>query len=202
MSVSTSSTPASAELRIVVGRIGRAHGLRGQVGVEPRTDEPDVRFAPGSTLFSAEGGSEFVVSAANWHSGRLLVTFEGVSDRTAAEAIRGTVLEVDVDPDVLPEDPESFYDHQLIGLTAVSGSGELLGEVSDVVHAPSQDLLVIDTPEGGEALVPFVAEIVPEVDMAGARVVITAPSGLFPDPHDAGEIPPPAAEAVDPADLR
>ncbi len=176
--VSTSSTPASADLRIVVGRIGRAHGLRGQVAVEPRTDEPEVRFAPGAQVF-AQDGAEFVVSATSWHSGRMLVSFVGVDDRTAAEALRGTVLEIDVDPKALPAEAESFYDHQLIGLTAQTPNSENLGTVSDVVHAPGQDLLIVLTRQGQEVMVPFVAQIVPEVDLDGGRLIVSAPDGMF-----------------------
>lgn len=148
------------------------------MAVEPRTDEPEVRFAPGAQVF-AQDGAELVVSATSWHSGRMMVSFLGVDDRTAAEALRGTVLEIDVDPTVLPAEAESFYDHQLIGLTAQTPSAENLGTVSEVVHAPGQDLLVVLTGLGQEVMVPFVAQIVPEVDLDGGRVIVSAPDGMF-----------------------
>ncbi|WP_130493181.1 ribosome maturation factor RimM [Motilibacter rhizosphaerae] len=168
-------------MQLVVGRIGPAHGIRGDVLVEPRTDDPGTRFAPGVVLVTdpAERGPLEVADARD-HSGRLLVRFASVADRSAAEALRGTWLVVDVPDDERPEDPEEYYDHQLVGLRAVSPQGVDLGEVTDVVHLPAQDLLAVQTP-GGERLVPFVAAIVPVVDLDGGRVVVDAPPGLLDD---------------------
>lgn len=169
---------------LVVGRIGKPHGLRGEVSVEPRTDEPDRRFAVGASLGAQRkrpGALEtatLTVAGTRWHSGRLLVTFEEIADRNAAEDARGTVLVVPVDPDEMPEDPEEFYDHQLVGLSVVATTGELLGELAEVVHGAAQDLLVVKA-GGREVLVPFVAELVPEVDLAGRRVVVDDGPGLF-----------------------
>jgi 16S rRNA processing protein RimM len=171
---------------VVVGRVGRAHGLRGEVAVEVRTDDPEDRFAPGSVLATdpADTGP-LEVADARWHSGRLLVTFTGTGDRDAAEALRGTLLVVDTDDDPPLEDPDEFHDHELVGLAAVTTSGASAGEVADVLHLPGQDVLVLTTPAGREALVPFVAEIVPEVDLAGGRVVLDPPPGLL-DPDEVG----------------
>ena len=111
-------------MRVIVGRIGKAHGIRGAVTVEVRTDEPEVRFAPGSVLITdPEATGPLVVEGAKWHSGRLLLDFEDVHDRTAAESLRGTMLSVDVDDDARPEDPDEFYDHQLVGLAVVTVEG-------------------------------------------------------------------------------
>lgn len=168
-------------MRVVVGRVGRAHGLRGAVTVDVRTDDPDHRFAPGAVL-DVEGGAggTLTVTSSHWHSGRLLVTFDGANDRTGAEALRGTLLAVDVSDDEPPIDPDEFYDHHLVGLRAQSPAGETLGVVTDVVHLPAQDLLSIRREgDGGEALVPFVAAIVPAVDVAGGFVVVDAPAGLL-----------------------
>ena len=101
-------------MRVVVGRIGRPHGIRGQVTVEPRTDEPDQRFAAGSRLLIANTDDVLVVSAMHWHSGRLLLTIEGVDDRNGAEALRDTIVEVDRDPLELPEEPGEYFDSQLV----------------------------------------------------------------------------------------
>lgn len=166
-------------MRVVVGRIGRPHGIRGEVTVEPRTDEPDLRFAAGSSLLVNGSVRSLVVERAHWHAGRLLIAFTGVHDRTEAEALRGLLLEVDRAPDAVPEDPDEFYDDALVGCVVERVTGERVGEVSEVVHLPAQDLLVVARAGGGEALIPFVAAMVPTVDVAGRRIVVDPPSGLI-----------------------
>jgi 16S rRNA processing protein RimM len=174
---------------VVVGRIGKPHGIRGEVTVEVRTDEPDRRFIVGTSLRaerpsgSAAPWSELTVLATRWHQTTLLVRFEELPDRTTAEAARGLLLHADVPVDESPEDPEEFYDHQLVGLAAEDVDGRALGEVTSVLHG-AQDLLQIRTPDGRDALVPFVAALVPEVDLPGGRVVVADRPGLvtpFPD---------------------
>jgi 16S rRNA processing protein RimM len=161
---------------VVVGRIGPAHGLKGEVFVEPRTDEPERRFAPGETLRTAAGS--LTVATARTHSGKLVVRFEELEGRNEAEAARGTELTCLVDPHERPEDPEEFYDHQLIGLRVETPDGEVVGELERVEHGAAQDLLVIRTPER-EVLFPFVAVFVPEVDLAGGRIVIDDRPGIL-----------------------
>ncbi len=179
----TMDSPDTSWLDVVVGRLGRPHGLRGEVTVELRTDEPDRRFAPGLRLeVEAPGGSTFdrpslEVESTRWHQGTLLVRFVGLADRTAAEAARGVLLHARVDPQETPEDPEEFYDHQLVGLRVEDEHGAALGEVAAVVHG-AQDLLRVRTPEGRDALVPFVSALVPVVDVAGGRVVVADRPGL------------------------
>ncbi|RCV48242.1 ribosome maturation factor RimM [Marinitenerispora sediminis] len=166
-------------MRLVVGRIGRAHGIRGDVAVDVRTDDPEERFAPGIQLLTdpAESGP-LTVRSVRAHSGRLLVRFESVSDRTAAEELRGVTLMVD-SADIAPtEDPDDFHDHELIGLRADTADGTQVGVVDNVLHH-GQDLLVIRRTGGGEVLVPFVRELVPEVDTAAGRLVVDAPPGLL-----------------------
>jgi 16S rRNA processing protein RimM len=166
-------------MQLVVGRIRRPHGVRGDVTVEVRTDDPGGRFAVGATLATdpAERGP-LTVKASRWHSGVLLVRFAGVEDRTTAEDLRGTWLVMD-SADLGPTaDPDEFYDHELIGLAAVTVGGEPVGVVTDVRHQ-GQDLLVIESPAEPELLVPFVAAIVPEVDVAAGRLVIDPPPGLL-----------------------
>lgn len=119
------------------------------------------------------------ITGARWHSGRMLVTFREVTDRTAAEAVRGTMLVVDLDSEPPPEDPDEFFDHHLIGLAVETVTGEVVGTVADVLHLPAQDVLAVRRTDGREALVPFVAAIVPTVDVAGGRVVIDPPVGLL-----------------------
>jgi len=172
-------------MKVVIGRIGRAHGIRGELGVDIRTDEPERRFAPGSSVVY-EGGTLTIVSARH-HSGRLIVRFKGFDDRNAAETLHGKVLEVEVDETELPEDPEEFYDHQLIGLEA-RVADKVLGTVSQVIHMPEQDSLAIKT-ESSEILVPFVLELVPEVDVSGGYVRIADMPGLI-NPDDADNAAP------------
>ena len=161
---------------LVVGRIGHAHGVKGEVSVEVRTDDPDRRYAPGSTLATdpAERGPLTVLTVRE-HKGRLLVGFEGVADRDAAEALRGTLLVADSATAGDTEDGE-WWDHDLVGLVAETTDGRKIGVVNDVLHPPGSPLLSIGEPE---VLVPFVAAIVPEVDVAGGRLVVDPPPGLL-----------------------
>jgi 16S rRNA processing protein RimM len=180
--------PASqGPVRLVVGRIGRAHGIRGEVSVEPRTDEPERRFTQGAWLElrtpdgdQAHGRpARLRVRSCRRHQSRLLVGFVDVSDRTAAEALHGLVLVAEVSPDERPEDPEEFYDHQLVGLEVRTTDGVPVGTVTEVLHGGGQDLLAVDTADGREALVPFVAALVPVVDLAAGRVEVADRPGLL-----------------------
>lgn len=166
-----------ADTKRVVGRIGRPHGLRGEVMVQVRTDSPGQRFTVG-TQFGVGAGRTLTVDAARPHSGALLVRFAGVADRDAAAQLRGLVLTIETTELPVLDDPDEFYDHQLEGLTAVGPDGAALGTVREVVHAPASDLLVLET-DHGEALVPFVRAIVSEVDLAGRRVILDPPAGLL-----------------------
>jgi 16S rRNA processing protein RimM len=163
---------------VVVGRIGPAHGLKGEVFVEPRTDEPERRFAVGQQLQAT--GRALTVAASRFHSGRLVVRFEEIADRNSAEAARGTELTAPIDGSESPEDPEEFYDHQLLGLRVETVEGEVVGELTRIEHNAAQDLLVIATPER-EVLFPFVSALVPEVDVPGGRIVIDDRPGLLGD---------------------
>ena len=164
---------------VVVGRIGRPHGVRGEVTVEVRTDDPDDRFVPGAVLLTDPAArGPLTVAGARWHREVLLLTVEGVDSREAAEELRNTELHVPV-ADLPPlEDPDAYYDHQLVGLAARLTDGSLLGTVTAVRHEGG-DLLVVAREGGGELLVPFVAAIVPTVDLAGGAVVVDPPEGLL-----------------------
>ena len=172
-----------------MGRIARPHGLYGEVSVEPRTDEPDRRFVVGAVLTTeppkagAPHGpgrpARLTVRSSRWHQGRLLIRFEEIGDRTAAEAARGLVLVCVVDDDETPDDPEEFYDHQLIGARVITTDGMLVGELTGILHGAGQDLLAVRTTEGDEALVPFVAALVPEVDVPAKRIVVEDRPGLL-----------------------
>jgi 16S rRNA processing protein RimM len=164
---------------VVVGRIGRPHGVRGEVTVEVRTDDPDLRFVPGAVLRTdpPERGP-ITIAGVHWHSGTLLLRLEGVDSREAAEAVRNTELVVPVAELPEIEDPDSYYDHQLVGLTARLSDDAVLGEVTAILHE-AQDLLVVRRVEGGEVLIPFVSAIVPTVDLDGGFVVVDPPEGLL-----------------------
>ena len=171
---------------LVVGRVGRAHGLRGEVLIDVRTDEPEDRLAPGRVLATDPGPvGPLTIAAGRVHSGRLLVRFEGIEDRTAAEGLRGTLLLADVDPAELPDDDDEWYDHQLVGLAVVLADRTTIGEVREVLHLPGHDVLAVVRPDGSEVLVPFVTNFVPEVDLDASLVVITPPPGLLEDLPDA-----------------
>jgi 16S rRNA processing protein RimM len=172
-------------MRVIVGRAGRPHGIRGEVVIGVRTDEPDLRFAVGAAVdvsTDQDGtGERLTVASARWHSGQLLVAFDGITDRTAASELTGSWLSVDASQ--LPDtgDPDEFRDHELIGLNVRTSGGEPVGVVTDVLHY-GQDLLVVRRTEG-EFMVPFVKEIVPEVDIRAGLVVIDPPPGLL-DPAE------------------
>ena len=135
---------------VVVARIGRPHGIRGEVSLELRTDEPERRLARGATVVvehprgAAPGlPSTLTVAGSRWHQERLLVSFDGVADRTTAEGLRNCLLSVEVAPEERPEDPEEFYDHQLVGLAVHPVGGDRVGEVAEVLHSGAQDVLVV-----------------------------------------------------------
>ncbi|MFD2421334.1 ribosome maturation factor RimM [Amycolatopsis pigmentata] len=168
-------------MEVVVGRVAKAHGVRGELAVELRTDSPEERFHEGAALtWRRRDGStgQFTVAAVRPHGGRLLVTFDQVATREAADEMRGALLLADTE-DLPPiQDPDEFYDHQLEGLHAEFTDGKPAGTVLEVVHSPGGELLSVDH-EGRTVLVPFVREIVPVVDIAGGRVVLDPPEGLL-----------------------
>jgi len=166
-------------LQVTVGRIGRPHGIRGDVVVGVRTDEPELRFAKGSRLDTDPVGiGPLTVAVNKWHSGELLVRFEGVSDRDAAAELRGTWLLVDSATIAPPEDPDEFRDTDLIGLSVRTVDGTQLGAVDDVLHS-GQDVLLIKAADGREIMLPFVKPFVPEVDIKAGFMVIAPPDGLL-----------------------
>ncbi len=174
--------PARTQLR--VGRLVKAHGLKGALKLELYTDDPDGRFVPGAvfTLQVPESspwhGKTLTVREFRWMNSHPVAFFEEVEDRTAAESIVRAILWIDQDESAVAED-DAWYDHQLVGLT-VQRDGEPVGHVIRVDHLPAQDLLVVRPLRGDdEILVPFVAAIVPDVDIAAGTITVTPPAGLF-----------------------
>jgi len=169
-------------MQLVVGRVGRPHGIRGELNVHVHTDDPDLRFAAGSVLATEPAArGPLTISASRWHSGRLLVTFAGYAHRDQAEDLRGTLLVMDSADVAATADPDEFHDYELVGLDVLTVAGEPVGVVTDVLHQ-GQDMLVIQPapgPRRDPILVPFVAAIVPEVDVKAGRLVIDPPEGLL-----------------------
>ena len=170
-------------MELVIGRVAKAHGITGELTVDVRTDDPDSRFTPGAVLRArpARGGTQvpYVVEAVRWHGNRLLVRLEGVSDRTAADALRGRLFIVDSTELPPIDDPDEFYDHQLEGLTVRIGEDRDLGVVREVLHTAGGELLAVKTETGAEVLIPFVSAIVTSVSLAEARIDIDPPDGLL-----------------------
>ncbi|MFE9940353.1 ribosome maturation factor RimM [Streptomyces hirsutus] len=185
-------------MQLVVARIGRAHGIKGEVTVEVRTDEPELRLGPGAVLATDPASAgPLTIETGRVHSGRLLLRFEGVRDRTGAEALRNTLLIAEIDPDEQPEDEGEYYDHQLIDLDVVTRDGQQVGRITEIAHLPTQDLFVVERPDGGEVLVPFVEQIVTEIDLEEQRAVIDPPPGLIDDRDEIAASPDEIAASPD-----
>lgn len=165
-------------MQVVVARVGKAHGLRGEVTVQVLTMDPDERFVPGATFMTEPpAAGPLVLRSARDNNGILLLGFEGTVDRTGAESLRGIKLLADVLADTGEE--EAWFERDLVGLRAVTVDGVEVGEVMALDSRPAQDLLVVRLNDGREALVPFVTAIVPEVDIEGGRLVLDPPPGLL-----------------------
>lgn len=176
-------TPITSTTKLRVGRLLKAHGLKGAIKLELYTDSPELRFAPGAKLElqvpedSPWHGKTLTVQELRWYNNMPVVFFEGVDDRNVAESLIRAILLVEADQSELPEEPEAWYDHQLVGLKVIRDGAEF-GEIVRVDHLPAQDLLVISK-DGQELLLPFVKAFVPRVDIAAREVEITPPGGLF-----------------------
>ncbi len=188
----SAAKPAQTQLR--VGRLTKAHGLKGAIKLELYTDTPEQRFTPGAvfTLQVPTGskwhGKTLELTELRWYNGHAVGFFKGVDDRSEAETLVKAILWVNQDPSELPEEEDAWYDHQLVGLVALRDGGKV-GLVARVDHLPAQDLLAIKT-DHGEVLVPFVKAIVPAVDLAAGTVTLTPPTGLFeelPDDDDSDD---------------
>jgi 16S rRNA processing protein RimM len=160
-------------MRLLVGRIGRAHGILGEATIEVRTDEPDRRFAIGNKVQTDSHG-ELTITSGRVHNGILLLGFAGISDRNAIEKLRNVLIYCDVDIDEPGIDEDDYHVLQLIGCAAHLESGVKIGEITDVINLPGQDLLAIAT-KNGEILIPFVHQLVPVVDVKAKKVIVVPP---------------------------
>jgi len=163
-------------MRLLVGRIGRAHGILGEATIEVRTDEPDRRFPVGSTV-STDSHGELKIISGRVHNGILLLGFEGFNDRNAIEKLRNTLLYADVDINEASDVADEYHVLQLIGCQVILEGGEVFGEVTDVINLPGQDLLAIAT-NGGEQLIPFVHQLVPAVDIKNKKITVIPPAPM------------------------
>ncbi|WP_048589047.1 ribosome maturation factor RimM [Corynebacterium pseudotuberculosis] len=165
-------------MELMIGRVVKSHGIKGEVAVEVTTDDPDIRFAVGEVLNGKQGKKEhrLTISTGRVHQGRLLIKFEEIPDRTAADSLRGT--QFFAEPLKNDDGDEGFYDHELEGL-AVIQEGEKIGEVTGVMHGPAGEILEVKLTEGKQVLIPFVHAIVPEVNLEEGTCTITPPDGLL-----------------------
>jgi 16S rRNA processing protein RimM len=174
--------PQRVELR--VARLVKAHGLKGGLKLELYTDNPELRFTPGTVLSlqvptdSSWFGQKLVVRELRFYNAQAVAFFEGVDDRTQAETLVKAILWVSDDVGTRPAEDDAWFDHQLVGL-AVWREDREIGRIARVDHLPSQDLLAIELTDGPEVLLPFVKQFVPDVDVDNCRVTITPPGGLF-----------------------
>ncbi|MET3174195.1 UNVERIFIED_ORG: 16S rRNA processing protein RimM [Arthrobacter sp. UYCu721] len=171
-------TGTEEQMQLQVARIGKPHGIRGEVTVQVLTDAPGDRFVPG-TEFVVEPASAgpLSVESARWNKDILLLAFEGIETRNQAETLRGAKLFIETE-ELDEDDDEGWYEHELVGLEARVGS-QVVGKIAALHTLPVQDLLVVETSDGKEILVPFVEQIVPEVNVADGFVLLTPPDGLF-----------------------
>ncbi len=196
------ATTGRSRTQLRVGRLVKAHGLKGALKLELYTDDPDGRFVPGAefTLQVPESspwhGKTLTVREFKWMNSHPVAFFDGVDDRTEAESLVRAILWIDQDVQAAPAEEDAWYDHQLVGLDVVR-DGESVGRVVRVDHLPAQDLLIVKA-GAREVLVPFVKAIVPEVDLAGGRVLVTPPTGLFEDvPAADDDEPEPEADTAE-----
>jgi 16S rRNA processing protein RimM len=173
----------SSKTKLRVGRLVKAHGLKGAIKLELYTDSPDQRFKPGQVLelqvpeTSEWFGKTVTVSELRFYNQSPVLFLEGIENRSQAETLIKAILLIEIDLDKLPEEPEAWYDHQLLGLEALV-ENTVVGKVIRVDHLPAQDLLAIETTTG-EVLVPFVKQIVPTVDISKGQIILDPPAGLF-----------------------
>jgi len=164
-------------MKVTVARIGKAHGLKGEVALDVRTDIPEQRLVPGAVFETGDSGlPQLTITKVRQASGRWYVGFEQITDRNGAEDARG--IELLIDGETSDED-DAWYVHELVGLAAERPDGSRVGEVVELLDLPAHDVLVVKEPSGNRAMIPFIEAFVPEVDVPGGRVIVTPPYGLL-----------------------
>jgi 16S rRNA processing protein RimM len=165
-------------LLVEVGRLVKAHGIKGDLLVASFTDVPEIRFGIGAKLYLADGTELTVTKSAN-HSGNLILHFAQIDDRTKAELVSRNMVFADIDENELPPEPGRYFDRQLIGLSVVTVEQQVVGKITEMLHLPAQDMFVVVDESNHEYLIPFVDPIVIEVDLAAGTVLIDPPPGLL-----------------------
>ena len=165
-------------MRLQVARIGKPHGIRGEVTVQVMTDNPEERFTAGEEFIVVDGPVKtLTIKNARWNKTILLLAFNEIADRNQAETLRGARLEIEVS-DEPEDDSDEWYEHELLDLKVML-DGEQVGVITALRTNPAQDLLVFEDADGEEIYLPFVDEFVPEIDPEAGIVVITPPAGLL-----------------------
>ncbi|MFM2270823.1 MAG: hypothetical protein RIS01_852 [Actinomycetota bacterium] len=162
-------------MQLVVGRIGRAHGVLGEATIEVQTDDPDIRFQVGNKL-TLDNGRQLTIRSSRWHNQILLLAFDGVADRNQIEELRDQLISSDVDLGSLA--PGEYHFQQLIGCEVFQQNGELIGKVDEIVKLPGQDLLSVSR-SGAQVLIPMVKQIIIEIDVLAKKIVVNPPEGLL-----------------------
>ena len=162
-------------MQLVVGRIGRAHGVLGEATIEVQTDDPDIRFQIGNKL-TLDDGKQLTIRSSRWHNQILLLAFDGIADRNQIEELRDQLISSDVDLDLLA--PGEYHFQQLIGCEVFQQNGDLIGAVDEIVKLPGQDLLSVNR-AGAQVLIPMVKQIIIEIDVLAKKIVVNPPEGLL-----------------------
>jgi 16S rRNA processing protein RimM len=162
-------------LQLVVGRIGRAHGVLGEATVQVQTDDPDVRFKVGAKL-SLDNGKDLTIRSARWHNQILLLAFDGIIDRNQIEELRDQMISAEVD--ITSLSPGEYHYQQLLGCQVFLQSNQLIGEVDEIVKLPGQDLLSV-AKNGKKVLIPMVKKIIISIDVSAKKIVVDPPEGLL-----------------------
>ena len=162
-------------MQLVVGRIGRAHGVLGEATIEVRTDDADLRFAVGNAV-TLENSKKLIIKSSRWHNQVLLLSFDGITDRNQIEELRDQLISTEVDTSAMA--PGEYHYQQLIGSQVFLQSGDQVGVVGEIVKLPGQDLLSVDK-GGSQVLVPMVKQIIISIDVAAKKIVINPPEGLL-----------------------
>ena len=162
-------------MQLVVGRIGRAHGVLGEATIEVQTDDPDIRFQVGNKL-TLDDGRELTIRSSRWHNQILLLAFDGIADRNQIEELRDQLISSDVDLGSLA--PGEYHFQQLIGCEVFQQTGELIGIVDEILKSPGQDLLSVSR-AAGQVLIPMVKQIIIEIDVLAKKIIVNPPEGLL-----------------------
>ena len=165
--------------RIPAGYVRRAHGIHGDVVVRGTLQDSGDRFIEGAVLVTNEDAPrEFEITGVRGHQGDFIITFNEVSDRNAADALRGIQFTIDRQ-DRRQLSPREWWPEDLVGCDVITVQGDSIGVITEVITGSAQDRVVLLTPDGLRGEIPFVDTLVPEVDTDHRRIVVDLPEGLL-----------------------